>query len=111
MAKRDPYAWYIPVDWIALLGLPVMGGSFWGGFLFLNYLQSGDLEDVCRFAIEVGMIGSLLLFYARLPLYRAGCFWTIGPKRLDRAHRKFYWLAYACVAVSMLAFGALSLRS
>ena len=57
-----------------------------------------------------GVIGAMLLFVARLPLYKEGSFWTIGPKRLNRKHRRIYWLAWVFVAASLLLFGLVLLR-
>ncbi len=52
--------------------------------------------------VGAGILGVLLLLLARLPLYRERRFWTVGPRELDRKHRRFYWLAYACVASSLV---------
>jgi hypothetical protein len=51
------------------------------------------------------------LFLARLPLYRARRFWTVGPRQLDRKHRRYYWLAYVAVTVSLLLLWIVWLRT
>jgi hypothetical protein len=54
--------------------------------------------------LGTGGIGIILLFFARLPLYRQGRFWTFGPQHLDRSHRRLYWVAYLLVAACILLF-------
>jgi hypothetical protein len=57
-----------------------------------------------------GVFGIVLLFLARLPLYRQGRFLTFGPRELDQIHRRLYWLAYLVVLVSMGLFVVVWLR-
>jgi len=47
-------------------------------------------------------IGTVLLFLARLPLYRQRRFLTFGPKELDERHRRVYWWAYRFIGASVL---------
>jgi len=54
--------------------------------------------------VAAGVFGIVLLFLARLPLYRQRRFWTFGPRELDRFHRGLYWLAYLVVLVSIGLF-------
>jgi hypothetical protein len=56
-------------------------------------------------------LGTGLLFAARLPLYKQGRFWTIGPKQLDRKHRRIYRLAHIFVAASLVLLGAVWLKA
>ena len=53
-------------------------------------------------AIVLGCIGSLLLFIARLPLYRQGRFSQFGPRGLDATHRRLYRYAWLFIAASIL---------
>lgn len=52
-------------------------------------------------SLALGLIGIALLFLARLPLYRQGRFLSIGPGRLDRAHKRLYWCAYGFIGASI----------
>jgi drug/metabolite transporter (DMT)-like permease len=61
--------------------------------------------------VAVGVCGVVLLFFARLPLYRQRRFWTFGPRELDRFHRRLYWLAYLVVLVSIGLFAIVWLGS
>jgi hypothetical protein len=63
------------------------------------------------FGLGAGVIGAVLLFVARLPLYKQRRFWTIGPMQLDRKLRRIYWLAYAFVVASLLLLGVVWLRA
>ena len=60
----------------------------------LRRIEVGRLFAV---GLAAGIVGVILLFFARLPLYRQHRFWTVGPRALDRLHRRLYWLAYLCV--------------
>ena len=50
--------------------------------------------------VVAGVVGMVLLFFARLPFYRQRRFLVFGPRELDRSHRRLYWLAYAVLLVS-----------
>lgn len=53
-------------------------------------------------ALVLGFIGIVLLFLARLPLYRKRRLFTFGPHALDRKHQRLYWWAYGFIGVSLL---------
>jgi multisubunit Na+/H+ antiporter MnhB subunit len=61
----------------------------WDSFLF-------------RPALALGGAGAILLFCARLPLYRQRRFFTIGPKELHGVYRKLYLAAYTCIVPSVI---------
>ena len=63
------------------------------------------------FGLGAGAIGAVLLFVARLPLYKQRRFWTIGPMPLDRKHRRIYWLTYVFVVTGLLLLGVVWLRT
>ena len=67
----------------------------------ISTLVVGDLWPIYYSALGFAVVGTVLLFFARLPLYQQGIFWTVGPKLLDRSHRRLYWLAYLLVLVSI----------
>lgn len=57
--------------------------------------------------------GAGSIFVARLPLYRQGKFWSVGPQALPQKSRKWYWAGYALFgvgAVWTLLFIVLALR-
>jgi hypothetical protein len=68
----------------------------------LNRLRHMDAWTVFGIAVAVGGLGVILLFVARLPLYRDRQFLAFGPRLLDVPHRKLYWLSYCFVGVSVL---------
>ncbi|MGA2788957.1 MAG: hypothetical protein ABSF60_15665 [Verrucomicrobiota bacterium] len=132
MSKRNS-DWYIPPDWgmfLALRGDRARPGHWyippdWGMFLVipcivvlssillpvLAQLKTGDMRALYGFGLGAGVIGVVLLFVARLPLYKQRRFWIIGPMQLDRKHRHIYWLAYVFVAASLLLLGVVWLRT
>jgi hypothetical protein len=100
--------WYVPPDWafqfFLLLGIPAIA-ILAGVFLpILNFLKSKDSLILFYIALGAGSLGSILLFFARLPFYRQRRFWTFGPRELPTFNRKLYWLAYLFVVASVLLF-------
>jgi hypothetical protein len=84
-------------DIAAWIGIP-----FWAMvFLAVAFLPWRALAVAFLIAIGLGIIGIVLLFLARLPLYRQKRFFVFGPKHLDAAHRKLYQAAYAFVWISV----------
>jgi len=73
-------------------------------------LGSGDLLQIFYSALGLAVIGTVLLFFARFPLYRQHRFWTAGPRELDRNHRRLYWLAYLFVASSIVLLAVVWFR-
>jgi hypothetical protein len=74
-------------------------------------LQTADLCALYGIGVVAGVLGSVMLFAARLPLYKQRRFWTIGPQQLDRKHRRIYWLAYVFVAASLFVLGTVGSRA
>jgi hypothetical protein len=113
MSKRDSN-WYIPSDWLWHLGMFLMIPciAILAGVLLpvVARLKTADVGVLYGVGLAAGIVGVLLLFIARLPLYRERRFWTLGPRQLDEKHRRFYWMAYIAVAVSLLLFWIVWLR-
>jgi hypothetical protein len=114
MSKRN-LDWYIPPDWLFILTFPVPGTLvvMLAAIVLpiIAHLKTADMRALYGFALGAGGMGIVLLFLARLPLYKERRFWTIGPAQLDRSHRRVYWLAYIVVAASLLLLGVVWLRA
>jgi hypothetical protein len=100
----------IPPDLAALLA-PVLLVI---AILYLSYgiswaKKSGD-TSLLRLALWLGGVGSVMLFAARLPLYRKRYFFTLGPTSLTGAHRKLYYAAYCFILASVVLLGLLLLN-
>jgi len=98
--------WYVPVDWLFQFSLLVIipGIAILTGCLLpaLNFLRNTDSLVLFYAGLVAGISGSILLFFARMPLYKQRRFWTFGPCELPSLNRKLYWLAYLFVAASVL---------
>ena len=114
MSKRDSN-WYIPADWLFHLGnlviIPCIVILASVLLPAVARLKTTDVATLYGLGVGVGLVGILLLFIARLPLYRQRRFWTVGPRELDRKHRRFYWLAYAAVLLSLFLLWIVWLRT
>jgi hypothetical protein len=112
--SRKSSDWYVPPDIVFLFGfyfiVPVI--VFGTGVLLplLARFESGNLTGVFYSALALGAVGTVLLFFARLPLYRKRQFLSFGPGQLDGIHRKLYWVAYLFVVVSVLLLVSIWLR-
>ena len=101
-SKRKLSDWYIPSSVIALLSPFLIAVIGILGAMFLPHLvnarTTGD-ATILYVALALGIVGSVLLFLARLPLYRERHFFTFGPRALDNRHRQLYRWAYLLIGV------------
>jgi hypothetical protein len=96
--------WYVPSDWGFLLGflvVPIVGIC---AGCFLPWLNSARRGNPAPFyaSVLLAIAGVILLFLARLPLYRQKKFFSFGSRHLSGIHRKLYRVAYLCIGVSLL---------
>jgi hypothetical protein len=108
--KANRSEWYFPRDWsffLALQALPFVS-LFVASLLvwFVLGTRQGDLTFVW-IAMGLAVVGILLLFLARLPLYRQGRFLTFGSRALPEWHRKVYRIAYGFIGISVILMLAL----
>jgi hypothetical protein len=52
--------------------------------------------------IGLMIVSVLCLFYARIPLYKQKQFFNIGPSKLDKKHRNWYFFSYICLGISIV---------
>jgi hypothetical protein len=106
--------WYIPADIHILLITPVVLVliTILAGDLLpvMMSLKQGSLEKIYFAALGFAVTGILLLFFARLPLYRQRKFWTVGPRALDLIHRRLYWTSYVFLVLGIGLLGVVWLR-
>jgi len=94
-----------PQDLAALLSLywitiPVVMVASWLSSMIFNAGRTGD-TTLLWIAIGFGAAGVVILFFARLPLYRRRKWLQIGPRGLDEAHRRLYRLAWIFILLSI----------
>lgn len=102
MKRSDPDAWYLPPTAWLLLAVPCLtiGASLL--LPVLLRLKTAELSTWYGLGVGTGALGIVLLFFARLPLYRARKWFSLGPGELDRPHRRLYGLAYLLITCSVL---------
>ncbi len=104
MSKSKKSDWSpLPPDMVVTVFSPliILGISMLTTSMFMH-LQRGGVLAVFSVGIAAGFIGVVLLFLARLPLYRSGQFFTFGPRLLDSVHRRLYQWAYGFVTASVI---------
>jgi len=113
MSKKSS-DWYVPPDVAFLAGfyfiIPAILIASGVLLPLLARFKSGDLVGVFYSALALGAVGTVLLFFARLPLYRKRQFLSFGPGQLSGIHRRLYWVAYLFVVVSILLLVLIWLR-
>jgi hypothetical protein len=105
--------WYVPPDWAFQFGWFVVSAVVvLSSFLLpaLGQIKEAKADDLFYIGLTLGCFGIVLLFLARLPLYRQHRFWTFGPSSLPNLHRKLYWLAYLFVFASVLLLAVVWLK-
>lgn len=70
-------------------------------FMTSQLVRTGDIT-IPLLAMFFASVGVVLLFFARLPLYRQRRFFSIGPKLLDEPHRRLYRWAYRFIFLGVL---------
>lgn len=97
--------WYIPPDWLFHIGcLLMLPLDFVLVLLGLSVLARASRGDLTLFILSLALscTGVVLLFFARLPLYRQRIFFTIGPAALPQTHKRIYRLAWSFIATAAL---------
>jgi hypothetical protein len=106
--------WYVPLDWLAQFSLLfiIPAITILASILLpaLSFLKAADALNLFYSGLGIGSLGIVLLFFARLPLYRQRRFLTFGPRELPAFHRKLYWLAYLFVVASVLLLAVVWLK-
>ncbi|MBI4537086.1 MAG: hypothetical protein HY712_03915 [candidate division NC10 bacterium] len=101
--------WYFPPDLAAVLAPMLAGVIFLYLFCGISWARSFGDTSLLRLALILGGVGVVLLFFARLPLYRQRRLFTLGPRALSGVHRKLYYAAYVFIIPSVLLLGILVL--
>lgn len=66
----------------------------------LQHISRASAWSAFGVALAAAAVGTVLLFIARLPLYRRGQFFTFGLRLLDTPHRRLYRAAYVFIGAS-----------
>jgi len=102
-ANKSDRCW--PRDWALFLSwqsVPIVSLLVVAFLLrFVRGTRQGDPTFVWV-SLILAVIGVILLFIARLPLYRQRKFFTFGSKALPAGHRKVYRIAYGFLGVSVV---------
>jgi hypothetical protein len=88
--------WYMPRDWRAILAIsfgPILV-LLVAAMLVPPLLNTayGDPALLWK-ALIIGCIGVVLLFMAKMPLYRQHKYHCLGPRLLPTKHRRLYWIS------------------
>lgn len=94
--------WFFVVAGLALAGSQALA--------FFTRLTGTAWVWCYAIGLAVAAVGVALIFYAKLPLYAEGRFFTFGSRALPESRRGYYRWGYRCVlfAVALLLFLLLS---
>jgi len=94
----------IPKDWQFILGLqfafPIAALAMGLFFPIAVRAREGD-PTLFWVALATAIVGIVLLFAAKLPLYRQGRYFTFGPRVLPEGRRRVYRIAYVFIGASL----------
>lgn len=107
--NKNKSDWQVPSDWVTMFGLFTIVPATAFLAALLPPVTSANVFGVYLCGLGLGCLGIVLLFFARMPLYRQRQFFTFGPKALPAFHRKLYWLAYVAIVSAILLFAAILL--
>jgi len=101
--KKRGASFYFGREWPLLLAICLGAPSLIAVILTSASLnaRAGDLT-LFWFALVCAFIGIVSLFVAKLPLYRQGRYFTLGPGALPEKHRSLYWIAYVFIVTGVL---------
>jgi hypothetical protein len=103
--RSNKSEWYLGRHWLWLFGLqilPIVAMIIAANVLgALARAKRGD-PFLIYLALGLAVAGLLLLFLAKLPLYRQGKFFTLGSKALPENSRSLYRIAYAPIGLSVV---------
>ena len=84
--SKNNSLWNFPADMFVLSGAPIGIAALLFGYVF----EHAQITIVA--AVSVACAGAGLLFAAKLPLYRAGVYFSFGPSAISPTHRfLYYW--------------------
>jgi hypothetical protein len=103
--KSSRSDWYVPSGWLAILSVYfiILPMGILSAMLIpaLNEARHGNPAFV-YVSMTLAMVGVVLLFFARLPLYKQHKFFCFGPKALPPQQRRLYWIAYVLISMSIV---------
>jgi hypothetical protein len=103
--KWDKSEWKISQDILFTLVLcasPIIGVTFLASFFHgIANARQGN-PTIYWIAFSLAVFGLVLLFFAKLPLYRQGKFLTFGSKELPDKYKGIYRIAYYSIGVSLV---------
>src|SRR5437016_805437 len=92
--KKVSPIWHSDIPGMLIFLLPTIIAVLVGMVLPLfQSLKRVDAWRLFSIGVAAGVAGIVLLFWARLPLYRQQQYFRFGPRLLDAAHRRMYWIA------------------
>ena len=102
--ERKPSAiWHSDIPGMFVLILqPVLAVLFVLFFVSIVHLEYRLAIAVFACAVFSATVGAVLLFLARLPLYRQRVFFTFGSRLLDARHKRLYRMAYGFIGIALL---------
>ncbi len=104
--KCDRPERHFPRDMLFILGLQAIGPVIVLLIVacFLPPVLSARQGDPTLFwiALVLAVTGLVLLFVARLPLYRQRKYFTFGSKALPARYRRMYRIAYVFIGLSVV---------
>ena len=104
---KDSYPLFSP-ELVILFGPALVAITAGLILVIFHRTKQGDSTFIFA-ALALALCGVVLLFFAKLPLYRQRKFFAFGPRLLNRRHRKLYRWGYCFIGASALLLIILNL--
>jgi len=103
--KSDRSESYLGRHWLWLLGfqtLPIVIAIV-VGLMLTGFVRAKQGDSfLVWIAVILALVGLILLFLAKLPLYRKGRLFTFGSKSMPEKSGRVYRIAYALIGLGVV---------
>jgi hypothetical protein len=105
---KKPDGGHLPWDLSALLAPMLLGILVAVVLPYFSLAERRGDRTLLAVALILGGIGVVLLFFARLPLYRQRRFFVFGASELSGFHKRLYYAAYVFIVPCILILLAMT---
>jgi hypothetical protein len=99
--KHDYSLRNFPADILAAMGLPIVAVALLASWVLS--IHGVAWVWAAGVSLAVAVLGAVLLFIAKLPLYRQGRFFTFGIRALPVTSHRFYRWGCRCSLLGIVA--------
>jgi hypothetical protein len=77
--------------------------------LGVSHFVGLPIRELVLYSVSLSILAVGLLFAAKLPIFRVGNFFTLGPNALPKHSRPLYYLSYGALFMALCVWVALAI--